>query len=257
MQPPLHRLNEFVPASPLAADLFTSWLSHRKVFRRHQNIRREGDPVSSVFFLVKGWVTSSVMMRDGRRQIVKVHLPGDMLGFPSLALEHAGEGLEALTGVELCSIPLAEIGRLFEELPSVAAALFLSTQKERIALMQELTWIGSTHALGRVAGFLLDLHERLDAAGLVEDGGFDFPLTQAHLGELLGLTGIHVNRTLKRLDATGCIERTRRRLRLIDLNGLRGLAPNHAPRYAGIEAWDRLGRPGAGAARPALRERAL
>jgi CRP/FNR family transcriptional regulator, anaerobic regulatory protein len=241
LQPPFHRLDEFVPLTPGDVKLAEEWSRNTRRIARNETIRREGEPVAGVFFLLEGWVGSSVMLRDGRRQMAKIHLPGDMLGFPSLALAVAGETLEAITDVTLCPISTGALGRMFQESVRLTAGIFLSTQRERVALMQELSWIGSTSAFGRLAAFLVDLHDRLSAAGMVEEGAFPFPLTQQHIGELLGLTSVHVNRMLRRLDATGYIERGKKQLRVIDLDGLRSLAPNLAPRLAGREGWERLG----------------
>lgn len=241
MQPPFHRLEEFVGLTPSDINLVRGWAANPRRVARHQPIRREGDPVNGVFFLLAGWAASSVILRDGQRQVIKVHLPGDMLGFPSLVLSSAGETLEAITDVSLCPIPNAAIGRLIEHNPRLTAALLLNTQKERVALMQALTWIGSASALARMAAFLLDLHDRLDSAGLVIDGTFNFPLTQQFIGDLLGLTAVHVNRTLKRLDATGYVDRKKGQITILDFEGLRSVSPNLPPEPAGRAAWSRIG----------------
>lgn len=241
MQPPLHRLAEFVSLTAQDLDVVRGWLSaHRKV-PRARPLRREADSVTGIYFLIEGWVCSSLMLRNGRRQIVNVHLPGDILGFPSLVMPASGETLEAITEIKVSLIPAAAIGKLFEHNPRLAAGLFLSTQKDCAALMQKLSWVGAANAVERMAAFLLDLFLRLDAANAVSEGRFDFPLTQPQLGELLGLTAVHVNRTLKRLDQTGFIVRGRGWLQILDLDGLRSLAPNLPPRFAGPLAWSRLG----------------
>ncbi|MFK4872165.1 Crp/Fnr family transcriptional regulator [Novosphingobium sp. ZW T3_23] len=238
--PPYHRLTEFVPLSAEEMSVASRWLTDRRRLWRGKAIRHEGEAVNGVFFLLEGWVGSSLLLRDGRRQIAKVHLPGDMLGFPSLALSHAGETLEALTDVTVCSLPNAAIGRIFEELPRLALGLFLSTQRERVALMQKLSWVGATSAIERLSAFLLDLHHRLEAAGLTESGSFDLPITQQQLGELLGLSTVHINRTFKSLDETGFIARCRGRLKIDDFEGLRRLAATSPPEFAGTAAWTRL-----------------
>lgn len=241
MQPPFHRLVEFVPLSREEAEIARGWLVDSRRIARGKPIRQEGEPVKGVFFLLDGWVGSSLLLRDGRRQIVKVHLAGDMLGFPSLALSHAGETLEALTDATICSFPNAAIGRMFRELPRLAMALFLSTQKERVALMQKLSWVGATSAMERLTAFLLDLHHRLQAAGLAHAGCFDFPITQQQLGELLGMSTVHINRTFKSLDETGYISRGRGRIEVLDFAGLQRLAASFPPDFAGHDAWARLG----------------
>jgi len=240
MYPPFHRLAEFVPLTAEETAIASRWLVDRRRLSRGKAIRQEGEAVNGVFFLLEGWVGSSLLLRDGRRQIVKVHLPGDMLGFPSLALSRAGETLEALTDVTVCTLPAVAIGRIFDELPSLAMGLFLSTQWERVALMQKLSWVGATSAIERLSAFLIDLHRRLEAADMVDSGSFDFPLTQQQLGELLGLSTVHVNRTFKSLDKTGYIERPRGRVEIRDFEGLRQLAGSMPPQFAGRAAWARL-----------------
>lgn len=241
MQPPFHRLAEFVSLTSQDMDVMNGWLAgHRKV-SRSRTLRREGDPVAGVYFLLEGWACSSLMLRNGRRQIVKVHLPGDMLGVPSLVLPTAGETLEAVTDIKVSLIPTATLGKLFEHSPRLAVGLFLSTQREHVAMIQKLSWVGAGNAMERMSAFLLDLFARLDAGRLTHEGRFDFPLTQPQLGELLGLTAVHVNRTLKRLDQTGFIVRGRGWLQILNFDGLLSLAPNLPPRFSASIAWSRLG----------------
>lgn len=244
MQPPFHRLEEFVPLSDHERTLAAQWAMGARDVDRGKVIRHEGDSVGGVFFLLKGWVSASMMMRGGRRQIVKVHLPGDMLGFPSLSLEHAGESLEAITDARVCTVSGPALGRLLTEAPRLAVGLMLSTQKERIDLMRQLSWLGATSSTERLAAFLLDLHDRLAAAGMAEDGSFDFPLTQQQVGELLGLTPVHINRTFRYLDGTDCIARSRGRITIADFHGLRALSASSPAGFAGRTAWSRLGEPG-------------
>lgn len=132
------------------------------------------------------------------------------------------------------------------ESPRFTTGLLLSTQKERVALMQQLSWLGATSALERMVAFLLDLHGRLQAAGQVIDGRFALPLTQQQLGELLGLTAVHVNRTLKRLDSSGLVERRKNEVRLLDINDLQKMTANIPPCFAHHDAWARLGSPASG-----------
>ena len=117
MQPPFHRFEEFISLPPADINLVRGWAANPRRIARHQPIRREGDPVNGVFFLLAGWAASSVILRDGQRQVIKVHVPGDMLGFPSLVLSSAGETLEAITDASVCPISNAAIGRVIEQHP--------------------------------------------------------------------------------------------------------------------------------------------
>ena len=240
MQPPFHRLEEYAPLDPEAEQLIEDWTSRAIQLERNTFIRSEGQPVNGVYFLLDGWVASSILVRNGKRQVVKVHLRGDMLGWPSLALERTGESLQALTDVSVVPISNKELALALKSGSNLVDGLILSTQRERVALMHELSWIGTAKALERMAAFFLDLFDRLGAAGLVEGNGFPMPLTQLAIADLLGLTAVHVNRTLRELEKRELIRREKGWIDILDHARLRALAPNELPRYGGREAWRRI-----------------
>jgi CRP-like cAMP-binding protein len=243
MNSPYHRLEEFVSPTELEKSKLQRHFGEPRKIGRGQSIRKEGDRVEGIFFLLEGWVASSILLRDGKRQIVKIHLPGDLLGCPSLALKESGETLEALTDAVISPIPNCAIGQIFKEVPRLAVGLFLSAQKERVALMQALAWVGASQAVERLAALLIDLHHRLLVVDQVFGGAFEFPLTQFQVGEILGLTYVHVNRTFRKLDELGCITRGKGRIEITDQARLRSLAASPQPSFAGAFAWERLGKP--------------
>jgi len=84
--------------------------------------------------------------------------------------------------------------------------------------------LGRRTALARMAHLFCELNVRLGIVGLAEENSFDFPLTQSELSECLGLTSVHVNRTLQEMRRTGLVEAESRRVRILDLDGLKGAA---------------------------------
>ena len=193
--------------------------------RRHETIRREGQPVDSIWLMLHGWVASSMLLPGGQRQIVKVHIAGDMLGTPSMALQRAADTLTALTDGWVARVPLARVRALFDEAPRVAALLLMAVKWERVALMDAVAAIGKTSARERLAAFLLDLHQRLTQVGLTQGARFDLPLTQEQIGDALGLTSVHVNRTIRALEREGMIVRHGQTVTLQDLPMLQRLSP--------------------------------
>jgi CRP/FNR family transcriptional regulator, anaerobic regulatory protein len=193
--------------------------------RRHETIRREGQPVDGVWLMLHGWVASSMLLPAGQRQIVKVHIAGDMLGTPSMALERAADTLTALTDGWIARVPLARLRALFDDAPRVAALLLMAVQLERVALMDAVAAIGKTSARERLANFLVDLHQRLSQVGLTQGASFDMPLTQEQIGDALGLTAVHVNRTIRALEREGLIARRGQTITLGDLPMLERLSP--------------------------------
>lgn len=221
---PLHRLNQFMNLGGSEAAAFANLASEERHFHRHDVIRSQGDAANEVFFLVDGWVMSCVDTAIGSRQIVKVHLPGDLMGSPSLALCRAAESLIALTKATVRTVPSARLGELFTREPRLAAAMFLSAQQERIWLMDRLTSISRTNAVQRLAAFLLSLHERLSANGASICERIELPLSQEEVGNVLGITAVHANRTFAQLDATGLVSRSGRVVILLDIPGLRSFS---------------------------------
>jgi CRP-like cAMP-binding protein len=221
---PLQRLSEF--GAPSTDDLaaLDSIAGPPLAFGRQAIIRQQGEPPEHVYMLLEGWVSSAVTLRSGERQIAKVHLPGDLMGMPSICLQEAADSLVALTPAMVRKVPTAKLARLFTSSGRFAARMFLSAQRERLALMDRLVAIGAKPAAGRLAAALIDLHERLALIGQVRDHEFALRMTQDELGDYLGLTAVHVNRTFRQLEDRGLISRRLQRIRLLDPAGLRSLS---------------------------------
>jgi CRP-like cAMP-binding protein len=132
---------------------------------------------------------------------------------------------------------LPAFGGLFASSPRFAAAMFLSAQRERVALMDRLAAVGRTAAIARVAALLLDLDERLRAAGLANGDGFDLPVTQEHIGDHVGLTAVHVNRVFRQMVDAGLIARDRQRIVLLDTARLKGMSARQQRVMARDNGW--------------------
>jgi CRP/FNR family transcriptional regulator, anaerobic regulatory protein len=234
---PQARLTEFRSPSPAELEIFASLAGPVQSVARNRTIRREGDRPQSVYMLVDGWVLSSMTLADGSRQIVKVHLPGDMLGSPSVALDRAAETLTALTPVKLRPISLSALGSLFMRTPHMAALLFLSAQQERVILMDRLCSIGRTSAECRLAAFLVHLHDRLKRIRPDMGPRFEHPLTQEQIGDTIGLTAVHVNRVFRGLEEKKLILRDGHSIELLDIAALRRLSGVSARTLAQDLSW--------------------
>ncbi|MEG3178900.1 Crp/Fnr family transcriptional regulator [Sphingomonas sp. RB3P16] len=187
--------------------------------------QREGDEVEGFHLLNDGWVSSSLLLKRGKRLIQKIHLPGDMLSTPSMILCTAADTLTAITPATTSFVSYTRMGELFLTAPRVAALFTVAIQMERMALMDSLAATGNARALNQLAGLLLDLHSRLSAVGTVTDDAFDLPLTQEVIGDLLGLTSVHVSRMFGSLESQHLISRQAHNIQLLDLPGLQRLSP--------------------------------
>lgn len=217
------RLTAFGDLSPSEQTALQGLAEPYLPYGRNEVIRSEGQSPPCLYHLLEGWAMSSIALEDGARQYLKVHLPGDIMGAPSLPYEHAVETLTALTVARVARISLTALGKLFADFPRMAAFLFLATQEERVILMDRLAAIGRSDALRRIAGLLVHLHERQVMLGHDPAAPIEMPLTQDQIADLLGLTPIHVNRTLRRMDVEGYVARKRGQVELRRLDDLRAM----------------------------------
>jgi CRP-like cAMP-binding protein len=172
---------------------------------RSREIVSAGRRYDGVFVLIDGTAMRYRVLHDGRRQVLNVVLPGDFIGFPACFFEAALYTITALTDVAVAWVPFAVLFRLFRHHPRLGATLFFSFSCEAAMYAEHLIDVGRRSALERVAHFLLELLIRLRAIGFADERSYRMPLTQELIGDALGLSVPHVNRTLRRLRQDGLV----------------------------------------------------
>lgn len=205
-----------------------------RVYRRGALIRREHDRAQELYVVDSGWVLSFVLLDDGSRQILRLHLPGDMVGLSCAAFNEATESLVALTDVKLRPVEKAALKRLFVDHPRLGALLFLIAQAEKVSLSDRLASLGRTSAKARVAALILDTVFRLRVMKADLGDSFAFPLTQEEIGDATGLTAVHVNRMIRALVEEGLIARNANQLTIRNEERLIEVA-NYINRYAELD----------------------
>jgi CRP-like cAMP-binding protein len=234
---PLTRFHEQASLTDEEAHVLRGLGDPEIVYRRNATIRRDREPVEDLYLLLEGWATSSIRLPAGQRQIVKVHITGDMMGTPSMVLDIAADTLAAVTECRVAAVPLERLRDVLIAHPRLGALLLMGVQIERLALMDIVAAMGKSSARERMVRLLLDLHDRLAEIGAVEERRFDLPLTQELLGGALGLTAVHVNRTMRLLEREGLIARHGQRVVLGDIEALRKISPVPPRRIRFDPAW--------------------
>jgi len=182
---------------------------------------REGDSPQYCSILMSGFAYRQKLTGDGARQIVSLHIPGEALDLQSLYLDTADHNIQTLTRAEVALVPREAMRELIRARPSIAQAVMIEILVEGSIGREWALNIGRRNAQTRLAHLLCEVAMRLDAQGLPTDGGYELPMTQEQLGDALGLTAVHVNRTLKTLEAKGLIVRDRRHIGIPRWTGLR------------------------------------
>lgn len=156
-----------------------------------------------MYTLFSGWAFRYQELADGRRQILNILLPGDLVGLQASMFDAAPHGIATLTEVQLCVLPRRKVWTIFETMPDLAFDITWLGAREESILDQNLTTIGRMAARERIAALIIGLYKRCNALGLVKDGVFPFPLNQHHISDALGLSLAHTNKTIAYLRRIG------------------------------------------------------
>jgi CRP/FNR family transcriptional regulator len=179
-----------------------------------ERLREQGRPFTDVILVREGWAASHYEVGDGTRQVVHLHVSGDLAGLQDVAFDHAITTTVALTDCAICRLPRKRIMDLIARSPRVTAILLMLQMQEEAVLVERLVSVGSRSAIRRTAHLLLELDRRRAAAG--GDPVPHIPLSQRQIADCLGLTDVHVNRCMRRLKQAGAIAVGRNRITVLD-----------------------------------------
>src|SRR4249920_354942 len=185
---------------------------------------REGARSEHLYTVLSGWAFRYKMLDDGRRQILNYALPADMVGLQGALMNEMEHSVEALTPLVLCIFPRGKLWDLYSRIPTLAFDITWLAAREEQLIDEHLVSLGRRTALERAAYLLLHLFTRADEAGLVKNGTIQFPFTQQHLADTLGMSLVHTNKTLKRLFVSKAVRWKDRIFEMVDRATLAGIA---------------------------------
>jgi CRP-like cAMP-binding protein len=182
---------------------------------------RDGDKVDSCIVLLAGYVYRSKVAGSGAKQILSVHMRGDLVDLQNSVLGQADHSVQALTHASVAYIPHQEILKVCESFPGAARALWRDTLVDGSIFREWILNVGQRSALQRISHLICELTLRQQAAGICHGPAYELPLTQQQIGEATGLTPVHVNRIIQRMRADGLITITRQSVTVVDWHRLR------------------------------------
>jgi CRP-like cAMP-binding protein len=182
--------------------------------RRH--IVRQGDEPTHSSLLRSGYVFRHKVLGDGSRQIVSIHMSGDLVDLHNSLLTVADHNVETLTEAEIAFIPREAIRQIAFDRPAIGMAMWHDTLVDGSIFREWVANVGRRDSRARLAHLLCEFSIRLEAAGLGRHDDYELPMTQEQLADCTGLTPIHVNRTLRSLSADGLITRSKRAVSIGD-----------------------------------------
>ncbi len=180
----------------------------------HEDVIREGDVPDDVHLITSGFACRYKSLPDGSRQIFAYLVPGDLCDLHVFILREMDHSIGTLSACTVVDIPRDAILRLTDR-PAIARALWWATLVDEATLREWIVNMGRRRAEERVAHFLCELFARLEIVGLADENGYELPLTHADIGDTVGLSNVHVNRSLQTLRGMGLVT-LRQRVIVID-----------------------------------------
>lgn len=210
----VRKLHSRTPLSREDQDAILRLPFERRRLEPSAYIVREGDRPDHCPTLISGFAYRQKLTREGKRQIVALHIPGDPLDLQHLFLDEADHNVQTLTHAEVALIRRAELQKIARDRPAVAEAFMVNVLVEASIFREWVVNVGRRDARSRLAHLLCEFMVRMNAQELLREYGCELPMTQEQLADATGLTPVHVNRTLKALEAEGLIGRDGRSVKV-------------------------------------------
>ena len=182
----------------------------------HRDIVRPGHRSTFSCLVVKGLAGRFDQLANGHRQITALHIVGDFCDLHSVVVPQTGWGIESLTDTVVRLVPHEALQQLILDSPPIALAFWRDTVVDASILAKWNSALGRRSAKARLAHLLCEMGLRFEQAQLAKHEDFELPITQAQLADVLGVTPVHLNRTMQALRQEGLLETSGSRFRLPD-----------------------------------------
>ncbi|CAN5464381.1 Crp/Fnr family transcriptional regulator [soil metagenome] len=197
-------------------DAFCTAFTRELHFAPREMMVREGVAVSQCTLVTKGFVQRFKDARDGKRQILAIHIPGDFVDLHSYPLKRLEHSVSALTATDAIAMPHANVRALTERSATLTELMWRSTMIDAAINREWLLNVGTRDAAARIGHLFCELWMRMERVGLAEGYSFAFPLTQTDIGDATALTSVHVNRMLRQLREDGLADTAAGRVTILD-----------------------------------------
>lgn len=230
----IRKLEGFAPLDPADRQFLLDLSSRPIPFERDQEIISEGDEPKYVHLVMEGLAARAKTLRDGNRQIFAYLIPGDFCDLHVSILSEMDHDIVTITPCSVVRIPRSAINDVIGTHPRIAKALWWCTLVDAATLREWVVNLGQRTAEQRIAHLFCELHTRLKAVGLVQGGTFSLPINQTELGDTMGLSPVHVNRSLKGLRDSNLVTFRGKIIHIPNIERLKAFA-DFKPNYLHIQ----------------------
>jgi CRP-like cAMP-binding protein len=216
----IKRLQIAAPLSAAEIQALIHMIGPPRQFPRHSDIVQDGSSPDCCTLLMSGFACRYKLLPDGGRQIHAFQIPGDLLDMYSFILGYTDHAIGALTSCDVAVISHRELQQVIALFPRISRALWRESLIDGAIAREWLTGLGRRDAHARIAHLICEQYYRMKAVGLAANGILEFPVTQTEIGDALGLSTVHVNRTMKVLSRTRLISYHNHQIAILDWQAL-------------------------------------
>ncbi|PPE66053.1 fumarate/nitrate reduction transcriptional regulator Fnr [Caldimonas caldifontis] len=207
-KPNLERLDELVAS--------------RRTVKRGEALFHAGDPFHSLYAVRTGFFKTRVSSEDGRDQVTGFQMAGELLGLDAISQDRHTCDAVALEDSQVCVIHYSQLENLSREFTELQSSFHKIMSREIVRDHGVMLLLGSMRAEERLAAFLLNLTQRLQARGF-SPSSLILRMTREEIGSYLGLKLETVSRTFSKFQDDGLLEVKQRQIRILDQEGLQRL----------------------------------
>ncbi|KXS38720.1 MAG: Crp/FNR family transcriptional regulator [Halomonadaceae bacterium T82-2] len=193
--------------------------SPRSVARGHM-LWEAADTPHTLYTLRCGWAYSMHKSESGEEQVLDVFIPGDLMGIRELTFPAHSTDVVMLTEGVVCPFPAERLLDIFQQSSSLSLAIHAAAARQQAIISERLVNILRHDARARIAHFVLELYFRLRRVDPAVERDFLVPLSQGDFSKLLGMTKVHVSRTLSEMESQNLLRKTRKALQIQDVDRL-------------------------------------
>ncbi|SEH30958.1 Crp/Fnr family transcriptional regulator [Rhizobium sp. NFR12] len=224
----VRKLECFRPLNQSDKALIEVLTEQKKRIRRRTDLVKEGTSTDVVHVILEGYAIRHKVVGNGTRQIFSYLVPGDICDLHVALLAEMDHTVSTLSDCMVAQIRRPSILDIVAERPALTRALWWTMLVDEAVLREWVTNLGARRAELRIAHLFCEIHARLQAVGLVDDDVFTLPITQQELGDTVGLSLVHVSRSLKLLRDRGLASFQNHRIEIPDIRRMREFADFNA-----------------------------
>ena len=224
LEPLIRKLERFGVLSDEEKRVVTSAVTRTRLLSPYEDLTTNGQQATDCHVLLSGMMCQYKLLSDGRRQIVGFAIEGDLCDLDELLIGHLDHGVEAMSLATVAVLPHAALSRVLDAYPRIARALWQETLVDAAIKREWVVNLGRRSAYERLSHLFCEMNFRLRSAGRSNDESFWWPVTQVHMADAMGLTTVHVNRTLQQLRGEGLIATRGKEVKILDWPSLQRVA---------------------------------